>query len=443
MQFPLGRAPLVMIFLFLFAAPFIFLRPAKPPGMIDFWVFAETHYQEYQERVKEFEKTHPGVQVRLQLIQGSVLRDKLIAAFLSETAAPDLAEIEIGDVGRFFQGKTSDIGFEDLTDRLKSEGWMEKLPQSRLAPYTNRGRIYGIPHDIHPVVLLYRDDLFHESGIDLPKEVQTWDDYFKVLERPGVLDSRRDGNRDRHGIMLMGTDWGHFRMLLVQRGGDFFDANGNVTLDSPIAIDTLQWYVDKFKKPHEVFMQPPTWGPDMFGPMKEDRLLAVLAPDWFIGVVKKNCPELAGKWRAMPLPAWEPGGRRTSTWGGTMIGMTRFSHRPDMTWELLKFLYFDKDALANRYDKTRILPPLKDSWSAPIFSEPDPYAGGQELGKLLVGLTKSVPSIHQGKYLSEAVSFVGPAITTCVMPPFKDPGEALHEAAESVREKQRRDRFAN
>src|SRR5262245_34822473 len=117
-NFPLGRAPLVMIGLFALTVPLILARPNPPPNQLEFWVFAQTHYEEYKERVKLFERSHPGVHVRLQQLQNQVLRDKLAAAFLSETAAPDLAEIEINDVGRFFQGKPSDIGFLDLTDRL-------------------------------------------------------------------------------------------------------------------------------------------------------------------------------------------------------------------------------------------------------------------------------------------------------------------------------------
>ena len=39
----------------------------------------------------------------------------------------------------------------------------------------------------------------------------------------------------------------------------------------------------------------------MFGPMKEDRLLSVLAPDWFVGGIKQNAPELEGKWRQLAV----------------------------------------------------------------------------------------------------------------------------------------------
>jgi len=438
---PLGRAPLVMLALFVFSATMILRRPAPPARQIEFWTFAQTHYDEYQARKAEFEKRHPGVTVRLQLMQGSILRDKLVAAFLSETAAPDLVEVEIGDVGRFFQGRPSDIGFADLTDRLQSEGWIQKMIAARFVPWSNRGRIYGVPHDLHPVVLFYRHDLFTKAGIDLPKEVETWEDFLKVMNRPGVLDSRRDGRRDRYGIMLAAHDATHFRPLLVQRGGDYFDAQGRVTFDSPLGVDTLAFLRDLIKQDHVVFRQPINWGPDMYGPMKEDRLLCAFTPDWFVGLIKKNAPELAGKWRGMPLPAWERGGRRTTTHGGTMIGLTRQAEQPDLAWELLKFYYFDRDALVTRYATTRIIPPLRAAWSGPVFSEPDPYTGGQRLGRLFVSLADDVPPVHQNKFYAEANTLLGPAVYA-VFNQGADPARELKRVADELRRKQAKDRFA-
>src|SRR5439155_19413674 len=118
--FPLGRAPALILVMFFVAAPFVLARPQPFKGQIQYWTFAQTHYDEYVERVKDFEKLHPGVTVRVSKVQDTNLRDKLAAAFLSDTNAPDLAEIEISHVGRFFQGRASDIGFLDLTDRLRS-----------------------------------------------------------------------------------------------------------------------------------------------------------------------------------------------------------------------------------------------------------------------------------------------------------------------------------
>ena len=45
---------------------------------------------------------------------------------------------------------------------------MDKIVAARLAPWSKDGVIFGVPHDVHPVAIAYRDDLFREAGIDLP-----------------------------------------------------------------------------------------------------------------------------------------------------------------------------------------------------------------------------------------------------------------------------------
>src|SRR5947208_1853514 len=126
-KIPLGRAPIVMLIMFCIAAPFVALRRQPGKGNLEYWTFAQTHYDEYKDHVREFERLHPGVSVKVSLVQEQVLRDKLAAAFLSDTQPPDLAEIEINQVARFFQGRPSDFGFLDVTDRLRDEGWTDKL----------------------------------------------------------------------------------------------------------------------------------------------------------------------------------------------------------------------------------------------------------------------------------------------------------------------------
>ena len=84
-----------------------------------------------------------------------------------------------------------------------------------------------------------------------------------------------------------------------------------------------------------------------------------------------------------------------------MIGITKQCENPDLAWEVLKFTYFDRPGLVNRYETTRIIPPLKAAWDAPIFKEPDVYLGGQPLGELFIDLAPDMPPRYQNPYWSE------------------------------------------
>ena len=62
--FPLGKGPMVMLVLFLISTLFIFGRSEEAGEELEFWIFANTHYEEYQARVPIFEAENPGVNVR-------------------------------------------------------------------------------------------------------------------------------------------------------------------------------------------------------------------------------------------------------------------------------------------------------------------------------------------------------------------------------------------
>lgn len=437
-EFPLGRAPVVMALLFLLSLPFVWMRPSASEDALQFWVFANTHYDEYRERVELFEKQR-RVEVNLQLIPGNVLVDKLLAAFLSNTGAPDLAEVEINQSGRFFLGRKSDVGFVDLTERLKREGVYDRMVQTRFVPWSNRGSIYGVPHDVHPVVLLYRTDMLGNLTAEFEK-TETWDDFVAFFKKhPRLLDADGDGKNEKHAIMLWRDLQAHLRLFLLQNGEDYFDAQGNVHVDTPRARRVASWMRDMFMT-HEIAFAAPPFGPDLYGPMKENRLYCVLAADWFVGMIRKFAPELKGKYRAMPLPTWTKGGRRTSTWGGTMIGMTKQSKRQELAWELLKFLYFDQASARNRYEQTKIITSYKPAWRDPIFQRPDDFVDGK-LGVLLTTLANDVPPVYQNQFSSETILLMNTATYKILNEKDADVSASLQEVVTKVRQRMERDRF--
>ncbi len=96
----------------------------------------------------------------------------------------------------------------------------------------------------------------------------------------------------------------------------------------------------------------------------------------------------------MPLPAWTPGGRRTSVWGGTGLIMAKQTKHPDLAWELAKFLYFRREGLGERFRSTNILPALKDAWTLPEIGQPNPYWSNVPIGKAYAALAPETPPLY-------------------------------------------------
>ncbi|HEX5101275.1 MAG TPA: hypothetical protein VFV94_17310, partial [Polyangiaceae bacterium] len=123
--------------------------------------------------------------------------------------------------------------------------------------------------------------------------------------------------------------------------------------------------------------------------------------------IEMEAPNVRGLFRVMPLPAWTPGGRRTSTWGGSGLAITRASKRVELAWDFAKLLYFDRDELGRRYRATKILPPLKDSWTLPEFAEKSDFFRGQRIGEEFAKLAPDVPADWATPYRSRAEDRLG------------------------------------
>jgi arabinosaccharide transport system substrate-binding protein len=375
--------------------------------------------------------------VDIKLTDGAALVNRLLAAFIAGKGAPDVTEVEISSIGRFFKGPIEEIGFVDLTDRFRREGYLDAIPAARFTPWMTRGHIFGCPEDLHPVILLYREDLFRRwdgqartwATIDLPREVKLWSDFERVGQEV-MRDAAAHGEPARYPIGLHKNQWWNLWMLLLQRGGGMFDEQGRVIIDQPVAVETLQFVCDLFNRDRIAWTIEDL--PSLWAAMKDDKVMSVMAADWFVGFVKDNRPEQAGKWRAMPLPAFEPGGRRVSSHGGTTMAIPKQCPNQEMAWELIKFFYLNHDVVVERVPKTRVMPALKSAYRDPrLLSYEDPFLGKQRIAALFGSLKDDIPRIYQTPYWAEAQALLQQAVFNAVEG-YQTPAQALRRVRERL-----------
>jgi arabinosaccharide transport system substrate-binding protein len=408
--FPFGPAPLVMAILAVVSGGWLIANQAsKKSATLRMWTFAKPHYEAYQKALPKFLEENPGVSVDLQLVEGNGLNQRLRAAFQADLDVPDMVEIEISAAGSFFRGPKDHIGFLDLTDRLKNDGLMEKIVASRFAPYTNRGSIYGLPHDVHPVMLAYNREKFKALGIDAEK-LDTWEKFIEAGKRV-----RKPG--ERYLLEMSDTGGSQLELALFQRDGGYFDAEGKVIFDNPVGVETMKWYVPlvaKNSKDQIGNALSSSFGQVMTQALETGYFLSVVTPDWRSKSHETDVGKLSGKMGLMPLPAVKPGGRRTSTWGGTMLGIARSSKSPDLAWKLAKHLYLSEKDLAERFADTNILPPVPAAWKEPAFDRAYDYYAGQRIGRDYANLAPQVPSQYASPFVDLAKGKLSEALIQCV-----------------------------
>ena len=405
-RFPYGASAAVMAGLAVASGVYLAARRGQKPRYdLRLWTFAKPHGDAYLKMLPDFLRKHSGKSVDIQVVAGEAVTSRLQAAFWSNLDVPDLAEVEISWAGSFFRGRLESIGFRDLTERIHQTGLWERIVQARFAPYTTRGRIFGIPHDVHPVMLAYRRDLVEKLGIDVER-LRTWDEFVEVGRRVTIPGKRFMMELPPEGLSAL-------EVMLFQRGGGYFDAQGNCTLDNEIAVETMRYYAPLVAGKHRI-------GNDLGGgqiftrALEDGYYLFMVAPDWRTKSIEQDVPKVAGRMALMPLPAFYPGGRRTSTWGGTMIGITKRCADPDLAWELIMHLYLNKEALAEQFRGTNILPPARDLWDHPAYDEPRPFWSNQPLGRLYANLAPETPPQYTSPYIGLAKAKLSEALIACV-----------------------------
>jgi arabinosaccharide transport system substrate-binding protein len=428
MRFPYGTAALVIGIVALVSGGAVVVkgwqRDQGRPDLI-FATFAKDHAEAYRPLIAEFEKKR-GVRVQLQVVDQNALKGRLQSALQVGAEVPDMVELLDGTMGYFTKGPLEGVGFVDITDRvMKSQGgqpplW-DQLVNSRFDKWSSRGRIFAIPHDVHPTVLCYRRDLVESLGIDVER-LTTWDEFERVGREVGTRDVDGNGVIDRYMIDLPVSEAWAVRLLLLQNGGLLFDADGNVRFDSEAAVQTLCWYVQQIEGKDRISF-PCGWGQNLAKSMTDGLVLFYICPDWRTRQFQNDIPSLSGKLALMPLPAWEAGGLRTSTWGATGLAITKQCKQQELAWELAMLLYYEKSELGKRFQETNILPPLKDSWDLPEIKEPREFFGGQAIGTLFAELAPHVPAEPANAYMIQAETKFVEAFTN-VRIRFAEHGEA-------------------
>ena len=405
MNFPFGRAPFFILIVALVCGIAVIVTHGsygrKRPTLV-MLTAARLHADIYLSKLPEFERRN-NVTVDVQVMDQFALRTRLQAAFATGGEVPDVVEMP-QYASYFLRGPTKDVGLLDLTDWVAANKLQERMVASRFSMWQRRGVVFGLPHDVHPTMLAYRADIVEdELKIDVSK-IKTWDD-FVAMARPIVT-----ANRFALELSNSGSYW--LSMLLMQRGIGLFNADGEVTFDSEATTDVVVWYLQQLHGPQKIAYDLGTSQPLWRG-MRDGVVLFYFTPDWRTRSIEQYAPDLKGKMKLMPLPAWTPGGIRTSTWGASGIGATKGSRNPELAKKLMEFLYVEQSDQGKGWMELHILPPVIEAWKLPIFDTPFPFYSNQPIMRMYANLAPDVPPAYASPYTPKAEDKLNEAFLNC------------------------------
>lgn len=367
---------------------------AEDPVTITYWGWEYT-INVIQANMEAFTDAHPNITVEFVTMQPGDLYQNLLLAHQAGQGAPDVVVLETKNIGQYV-----DIGaLADVTSIVGP--YVDDFDPSKLPPMERDGKYYGVPVDSGPVAMFYRTDLFQQAGLPTdPDEVaaalQTWDDYYAA-----AIDVKEATGANMLAYANYNYDERILETMLQQRGISYVDFDGNITINAPDAVATLE-YVGKLVSAGYA-QNAPAWFDEWYAGIAEGEVATIISAVWMGGFLRGwIAPDLEGLWRVTDLPAWAAGGARTSNSGGSNYAISVQSTKADAARTFIEFMTLRPESLINKLSAMDEFPSLYTVYSDPFFNEGVDYFGGQAYYKAFAEL---VPQIPAWRYTSHYAEF--------------------------------------
>lgn len=365
----------------------------------------------------EYEKKHDGVTIDVVDIGYDNAYDKISVGLQAGTGLPDMITLET-DRNQSYLSQFPQ-GFTDLSPVLGDA--KDDFDPFKWDTGTDAdGKLRMAPWDSGTVGLFYRTDYFDAAGID-PASIVTWDDMVTAGETIKAKTGKTLLTADL-------SDGGPFFMLLQQQGQGLFDGNGDITVNTPEAVQTLTLLQSMQQK--GLIKNAKGWDASVTSAKDGDSAVTPEAV-WWIGTLEGEAPELSGTYGVRDLPVFEKGGAATSNNGGSGLAIPTQAKNPQLAADFMEFVLADADNQASMMQQEGLFPSYLPALESDYFQQPSEYFGGEKVFQIFAELTTQIPSITFTSDQSVATDAVSNAVAAAVLN-GEDPKKVLDDAAAQI-----------
>jgi lactose/L-arabinose transport system substrate-binding protein len=403
-------------------------RP-KPKGKITLWGWS---YDVMQSTglIDKFKAEYPDVEVEIVTYNAGDTYQNLTLACSAGEGAADIVQVENSNLAGYVYLEGC---LADLTDLVTP--YLDQFNAYKWKDAERDGKYYAVPWDSGPVVLYYRRDVFEAAGLptdpaEVSKLVSTWDGYLAlcktVKEKTGrMCFAHSKANNDAR----------LYEIALWQQGLGYYNAEGQVTVDSPENIATLEklgefWTAD-------VTSEEVAWTDPWYAELSSlDEPIATIVEASWLGVFLKTwiAGDTAGKWGVAYMPAAAEGQPRAANDGGSTLVITEQSKNKEAAWAFIEYMLTRRDSQLTMFAYSDFLPSLETTYDDPLFIEPDPFFAGQVARQIYLDVAKQIPTAYvYGQYYSSMHSHLQTAIQQYATGQMSA-ADALKEAADAIRQ---------
>jgi multiple sugar transport system substrate-binding protein len=301
--------------------------------------------------IPEFERTHPGIKVRVQQIPWTAAHEKLLTAYVGD-ATPDIAMLGNTWVPEFVALdalESLDARVTASTDVIR-DGYFPGIWNTNVVD----GLTYGVPWYVDTQVIFYRSDLLKQAGYD--RMPTTWADWRTAMQK---IKSRMSARQ--YPLLIPITEWRPPVILGVQAGSPLLRDGGRYGAfhDRPFR-EGFDFYISLFRDGLAPTLSASEIS-NLYQEFERGNIAMYISGPWQIGEFTNRLPKnMQDKWMTAPLPGVN--GPGVALAGGASLSLFKASkHKPE-AWQLMEYLS-RPDVQIRFYSLTGDLPARRESWN--------------------------------------------------------------------------------
>jgi len=380
-------------------APLVPLPPGEVKGEVTVWSW-NIAAKSLQGLVPEFQGRYPGVRVNVERT-GARMQTRVMLSLQAGVGAPDVSQFQMAEARQY-------IATHQLADLTAvAARYRSDFPDYLWSNCVMDGRVYAIPWDMGPCAIYYKRAVFRRYGID-PERIETWDDYIAA----GREIVRRSGGRTKMMPLGSGSLNNLFLILMQQTGGQVFDGEGRIAINSPEARQALD--VIRRLRASGIGAEVLEGGPEFLAGFHGESIATYVSAVWLAGTIKDTVKDFEGGghgWGVFRLPAVTRDGLRVANLGGSVLVIPAQCPDKAAAWAFVEHALCTRRAQARQYRTYDLFPAYLPALGEPEVAARDPFFDGQQVGLLFARDVTRIQRLNMPPGWNEATGYLGQALS--------------------------------
>lgn len=232
------------------------------------------------------------------------------------------------------------------------------------------------------MALFYNKRIFDKFGITVPT---TWDEFVTAAKKLHAADPTEYLTSD-------GGDGLFTSSMIWQAGGHPYTVDGTKVTINLQDEGTKKWTAVWNQLVQGSLLSPtPSYTDDWYKQLGNGQIAALVSGAWMPGLLASSAPAGAGDWEAAPMPTYD-GKAASANYGGSAAVVVKGTKNAALAAAFARWIETDPQAIKIAMDAGTFPATVADLKSDALLSAKSAYFGNQEINRVLLAASDTVPS---------------------------------------------------